>query len=104
MFTDTPSFFPVNGAGKEGLTTAGKELALHCIATTLVLLLAPHEAEQPNVKTPIFIKPNQLTTKFSMVFLLGGMQYVIAAAVTNVVHSNTHSYTASKRYITQVQI
>ena len=32
LITNTPSIFPVNGAGKEGLTTVGKELALCCIA------------------------------------------------------------------------
>ena len=32
LLTNTLSIFTVNGAGKEGLTVAGKELALHCIA------------------------------------------------------------------------
>ena len=32
LLTDTPSISPMNGAGKEGLTIAGKELALCCVA------------------------------------------------------------------------
>ena len=32
LHIDTTSIFPMNGAGKEGLTIAGKELVLHCIA------------------------------------------------------------------------
>ena len=32
LLIDTLSIFSVNGAGKEGLPKAGKELALYCIA------------------------------------------------------------------------
>ena len=70
----------------------------------LILLLVPHTAEQPNITNPISIKLNQLTIIFLQCFYMGGMQHVIAAAVTNVVHSNIHSYAASNRYVTQVKI
>ena len=32
LLTNTPSIFPMNSAGKEGLTITGKELALHWVA------------------------------------------------------------------------
>ena len=31
LLTETPLVLPVNGAGKEGLTITGKELALRCV-------------------------------------------------------------------------
>ena len=68
----------------------------------LILLLVLQIAEQPNVTNPISIKLNQLTTIFLQCFYVGGMQHIIAAAVTNVVHSNIHNYTASDRYFPQV--
>ena len=66
----------------------------------LILLLVPHPAKQPNVTNPTSIKLNDYD--ISMIFLYEGMQHIIAAVVTNVVHSNIHSYAASSRYITQV--
>ena len=31
LLTDTPSILPMNGAGKAGLTVAGRELGFRCI-------------------------------------------------------------------------
>ena len=70
----------------------------------LVLLLVPHAAEQPIVTNPISTKLNQLTTIFLGCFYKGGMQHIIVEAVTNIVHSNIHSYAASNRYIIQVKV
>ena len=69
----------------------------------LILLLVPHTADQPNLTNPIPIKLNKLTTVFLQCFYVGGMKHIISAAVTNVVHSNMHSYAASNRYVTQMK-
>ena len=31
LVTNTPSILPINGAGKKGLTIAGRELAVHFV-------------------------------------------------------------------------
>ena len=95
----------MKGAGKEGLTISGRELALDCIAdyarflassshiwatwlTTLALLLIPLTAEKHDAEIPIFVKPNQLDMTFLRYFYSGGMQYTIVIAVSKVAHSN----------------
>ena len=70
----------------------------------LILLLVPYLAEQPNIPNLKSNKQNKLTTIFLRYFYIKGLQHIIAAAVTNIVHSNIHSYAVSNRYITQVQI
>ena len=66
----------------------------------LDLLLVLHAAEQPKITNPKTIKLNKLTMIFLQCFYVQGMQHVILSAVTNIVHSNKHSFTASNRYIT----
>ena len=72
MLTDILSILPMNGVGKEVLTTKSKELALGCIADYAHSLTSSSTAEQPNVTNPTFIKPIQLTTTFLIQFYLGG--------------------------------
>ena len=60
----------------------------------LILLLVPYAAGQPNITKPTSIKLNQLTMTFLRCFYIRGMQHVIAAAVTNLVHSNLYNYAA----------
>ena len=69
----------------------------------LIPLLVPHAAEQPNITNPTSIKLNQLTIAFLQCFYIRGMQHIIAAVVTNIVHSNIQSYVPSNKYVTQLQ-